>query len=78
MLPPASQQLIDTMTDKATATYPSYRNNEGYPLYNFWVNVPEARFFPNGLLLHRFRQFHLPEDIDTTAYIYLTQPTRPR
>ena len=69
----AHRATLDAVTRAAVATYPAYRNNEGQNLYNFWVNVPEARFFPNGRLLSRFRQFHLPEDIDTTAYVYLTQ-----
>ncbi|HMB89404.1 MAG TPA: hypothetical protein VKP65_01065, partial [Rhodothermales bacterium] len=70
----ASQALIDTITRKAVANYPRYLNNEGYPMYNFWQTLPEDRFFPNGKLLSRFRKFRLPEDIDTTAYVYLTQP----
>jgi hypothetical protein len=73
LAPPARHQ-VDTMVRKAVANYPRYLNNQGYPIYNFWQNVPVARFFPNGTLLRRFRLFHLPEDIDTTAYIYLTRP----
>ncbi len=71
---PAHQQAIDGITRKAVATYPQYLNNEGHPMYNFWVNVPEERFFPNNTFMQRFRTFHLPEDIDTTAYCYLTKP----
>ena len=69
-----SQQRIDEVARKAVANYPKYLNNQGLMMYNFWQNVPEERFFPNGKLLRRFRNFHLPEDIDTTAYVYLTQP----
>ena len=69
-----SRRIIDEVTRKAVANYPKYLNNEGLMMYNFWQNVPEERFFPNGRLLARFRKFHLPEDIDTTAYVYLTQP----
>jgi len=69
-----SRQIVDEVVRKAVANYPKYLNNQGDPLYNFWPNVPEERFFPNSKLLHRFRNFHLPEDIDTTAYVYLTQP----
>lgn len=69
-----SQHLIDEMTRKAIAAYPRYLNNEGWKMYNFWQHFPEERFLPNSRLLSRFRIFHLPEDIDTTAYIYLTQP----
>lgn len=69
-----SRQTVDEVARKAVATYPRYLNNQGYPMYNFWQNAPEERFFPNGRLLRRFRRFRLPEDTDTTAYVYLTQP----
>ena len=69
-----SRRIVDAITRKAVANYPKYLNNQGMRMYNFWQNVPEERFFPNGKLLSRFRIFHLPEDIDTTAYVYLTQP----
>ena len=68
-----SRDLVEAVTHKAVANYPRYLNNQGQMMYNFWQNVPEERFFPNSLLA-RFRNFHLPEDIDTTAYVYLTQP----
>ena len=70
----ASRCRVEAITRKAVANYPKYLNNQGLMMYNFWQNVPEERFFPNGKLLSRFRNFHLPEDIDTTAYVYLTQP----
>ena len=70
----ASRRRIAAMTERAVANYPRYLNNEGWPMYNFWQTQPEDRFFPNSPLLSRFRHFRLPEDIDTTAYIYLTQP----
>ena len=69
-----SRQIIDEMARKAVANYPRYLNNQGYPMYNFWQNFPEERFFPNGALLRHFRKFRPPEDIDTTAYLYLTHP----
>ncbi len=68
------RRIVDEVARKAVANYPKYLNNQGLMMYNFWQNVPEERFFPNGKLLSRFRNFHLPEDIDTTAYVYLTQP----
>ncbi len=69
-----SRRRIDEIARKAVANYPRYRNNEGQPMYNFWQTLPEDRFFPNGRILSRWRHFRLPEDIDTTAYVYLTQP----
>ncbi|MEZ0607174.1 hypothetical protein ACAW74_01605 [Fibrella sp. WM1] len=48
----------------------------GIPLgtYNFYATNP-SRHFPNGWLMHRYRHFKLPDDIDDTAMVYLT--TRP-
>ncbi len=69
-----SQRIVDEIARKAVATYPRYLNNQGYPMYNFWQNFPEEHFFPNGKLLRRLRKFRPPEDIDTTSYVYLTQP----
>ena len=69
-----SRQIVDEIARKAVANYPRYLNNQGYPMYNFWQNFPEERFFPNSKLARRFRKFRLPEDIDTTSYLYLTQP----
>lgn len=73
----ASRRTVDAVAARAVATYPRYLNNEGWPMYNFWQTTPEDRFFPNGRLLSHFRHFRLPEDVDTTAYIYLTQPHSP-
>lgn len=73
----SSRDTIDAITRKAVANYPKYLNNQGRIMYNFWQNVPEERFLPNSKLLSRFRIFHLPEDIDTTAYIYLTHSHAP-
>jgi hypothetical protein len=66
--------LVDAMTQRAVANYPKYLGNEGVPLYNYWQNHPTERYFPNGALFSHFRHFRLPEDIDTTAYAYLTAP----
>jgi hypothetical protein len=73
-LPPTGRRIVDEIVRRAVANYPKYLNNEGQKIYNFWVNVPQARFFPGSKLMGRFRIFHLPEDIDTTAYAYLTLP----
>lgn len=73
----SSREIVDEVARRAVANYPKYLNNQGLIMYNFWQNVPDERFFPNGKLLRHFRNFHLPEDIDTTAYVYLTQPHAP-
>ena len=73
-LSPQSQVVADAITRRAVANYPKYLGNEGVPLYNYWQNHPEERYFPNGAVFSHFRHFRLPEDIDTTAYAYLTAP----
>jgi hypothetical protein len=71
-LSPRGRHLVDEITRRAVALYPRYLNKQGQKMYNFWQVHPEDRFFPNGALLSRFRHFRLPEDVDTTAYVYLT------
>ncbi|GAB4008589.1 hypothetical protein GCM10028808_15090 [Spirosoma migulaei] len=68
---PIAQTLIDQITQRATITYPIFRNKDGLNTYNFWPTRP-SRHFPNGFLFHRFEHFRIPDDIDDTAMVYLT------
>ncbi len=72
-LPPASQALVDEISRKAARAYPAYRNPGGRPTYNNYEARPDGHFQP-GYVFHRFRQFHLPDDIDDTAMVFLTSP----
>ncbi|MCF8257512.1 MAG: hypothetical protein K9J06_08170 [Flavobacteriales bacterium] len=56
----------------AIAAYPLYGNKDGLDTYNFWRTRPSGHF-PNGNLMHRFEHFRIPDDIDDTALIFLTQ-----
>ncbi|MGR3810689.1 hypothetical protein [Jiulongibacter sp. NS-SX5] len=47
----------------------SYQNRTGRPTFNFYPT--DADHFPNGLLMHRFKHFKLPDDADDTALVYL-------
>ena len=67
-----SQKLVEEITKKAILNYPNYQNKDGLKTYNFFPTCP-PKPFGNGYLLHRFNYFELPDDIDDTALIYLTQ-----
>jgi hypothetical protein len=72
LVPEPSQQLIDQIVARVTFNYPTYQNKDGLATYNFFPTKP-TQHFGNGWLLHRFRYFKLPDDIDDTALVYLTQ-----
>ena len=65
------RQQIDRITDRARLSYPAFQNKDGLATYNFWPTRP-SRHFPNGWLFHRFDHFRIPDDIDDTAMVYLT------
>ncbi|MBN2743767.1 MAG: hypothetical protein JXR39_07730 [Marinilabiliaceae bacterium] len=48
--------------------------NVSRPSVNFWSRRPRE-WFPGGRLLHRFRFFDLPDDVDSTAMVMLTAGT---
>jgi hypothetical protein len=65
------QKLIDEMTIKAQAAYPLFQNKDGLATYNFWKTRP-SKHFPNGYIFKHFDHFRIPDDIDDTAFVYLT------
>lgn len=65
------QLIIRSIHDKVCVNYPLYKNNMGGLTYNYWQTTP-SKHFPNGKLLHRFRHFQIPDDIDVTSLIGLT------
>jgi len=66
-----SQVQIDAIHSRVTANYPDFQNKDGLKTYNFWKTKP-SRHFPNGRWFHRFEHFRIPDDIDDTAFAYLT------
>jgi len=62
---------VDTILNGILQNYPLYRNKDGLDTYNFWPTKP-SRHFPNGYIMQHFIHFKLPDDIDDTALIYLT------
>ena len=72
-----SQPLIDAMVERVKKNYPDFRNKDGLKTYNFWKTRP-SRHFPNGYLFRHFEHFRIPDDLDDTAFVYLTEnPTEP-
>lgn len=72
-LTPAARQVVDDIARNARQAYPAYRNPTGRPTYNNYETRPGGHF-QTGYVFHRFRHFRLPDDIDDTALVMLTQP----
>jgi hypothetical protein len=72
-LSPASQILVEEITNKAVRSYKLFQNKDGLNTYNFFQTNP-SKHFPHGNILHHFNHFKIPDDIDDTAMIYMTLP----
>ena len=66
-----TQQKIDLIVNKVIQNYPDFRNKDGLKTYNFWKTKP-SKHFPNGHIFRHFEHFRIPDDVDDTAFIYLT------
>ena len=66
------QSKIEKIAEKITSVYPKYQNKDGRITYNFYPTKP-SKHFANGYLMHWFDHFRLPDDIDDSALIFLTQ-----
>lgn len=64
--------IADGICKRALSAYPLYRNKDGLDTYNYWRTMPSGHF-PNGRFMHRFHHFRIPDDIDDTALVYLTE-----
>jgi hypothetical protein len=64
--------LVDEMMGETKSSYRLFRNKDGLDTYNFWQTKP-SRHFPNGKFMHRFKHFQIPDDVDDTALVYLTE-----
>jgi hypothetical protein len=73
---PELQQQIDRISDKITANYSDFRNKDGLKTYNFWKTKP-SQHFPNGHIFRRYEHFRIPDDVDDTAFIYMTTNPSP-
>jgi len=64
--------IVDEIVESAKTAYPLFKNKDGLDTYNFWQTVP-SRHFPNGKLMHRLEHFRIPDDVDDTALVFLTE-----
>ena len=71
-----TQPMVDEIVDKVKNYYPDFRNKDGLKTYNFWKTRP-SRHFPNGHFFRRFEHFRIPDDLDDTAFVYLTENPLP-
>ncbi|MCE7040684.1 hypothetical protein [Dyadobacter sp. CY312] len=70
------QDKIDEVCERVISNYPDFQNKDGLKTYNFWKTKP-SRHFPNGYIFRRYEHFRIPDDIDDTAFVYLTtNPTQ--
>lgn len=64
--------IADAIIKSAFTAYPLFKNKDGLDTYNFWQTDP-SRHFPNGLFMNKFKHFQIPDDVDDTALVYLTE-----
>lgn len=66
------QVKVDRMINDVVKNYPEFQNKDGLKTYNFWKTKP-SRHFPNGYIFRHFEHFRIPDDIDDTSFVYLTE-----
>ena len=76
-LPPAERVQVDSILTKIKKNYPDFQNKDGLKTYNFWKTKP-SRHFPNGHVFRHFEHFRIPDDVDDTAFVYLTDDPTPQ
>jgi hypothetical protein len=65
------QEQVTAITSRVIRNYPDFQNKDGLKTYNFWKTKP-SRHFPNGHIFRHFEHFRIPDDVDDTAFAYLT------
>ena len=71
---PDYSNYIDSICYHVKKNYNLYQNVSGRCTYNFWKTKP-VQFFPGGGLLSKLSHFHIPDDADCTALIFLSDST---
>lgn len=66
--------LVDDIIKNGISSYPLFKNKDGLDTYNFWQTTP-SHHFPNGMFMHHFKHFQIPDDVDDTALVFLTVNT---
>lgn len=69
----ADSTLTKRIVARVAANYEKYRSRNGLPSYNFWQTVPPDLPFPNGGRLISNEKMRLPDDLDTSVLIALSQ-----
>ncbi|MBI1288064.1 MAG: hypothetical protein GC178_10870 [Flavobacteriales bacterium] len=68
----AERTIADDIIQNGISAYSLFKNKDGLDTYNFWQTRP-SRHFPNGMFMHRFKHFQIPDDVDDTALVFLTE-----
>jgi hypothetical protein len=66
------REVFESIKSNAFQSYQLFKNKDGLDTYNFWQTKP-SRHFPNGWLMHRFKHFQIPDDVDDTALAHITE-----
>jgi hypothetical protein len=67
-----NSKVVDSICTKAIRNYPNYRNKYGDCTYNFWQPKPN-RHFPNDRYFSSRKKYALPDDLDDTSILYLSE-----
>ena len=67
-----NSKIVDSICAKAIRNYPNYRNKYGDCTYNFWQPKPN-RHFPNDHYFSSRKKYALPDDLDDTSILYLSE-----
>lgn len=64
--------MADTICARGARNYPKYRNKDSLWTYNFWQTRP-SRHFPNDPYFSQKKKYQLPDDLDDTSILYLSE-----
>ncbi len=70
-LNPEEKKIISEINSDIVSNFKYYTNKQERNSYNFWRKEPN-RHFPNGSIFCKLNKFILPDDIDTTSLVQLT------
>lgn len=71
----AEQRVCDSIIRLACSSYGHFRNAGGAPTFNFWPVAPPV-VFPNSWFLGHFNETNnLPDDLDDTSVLWLSEDT---
>jgi hypothetical protein len=68
----ANKVLTDSICARAVQNYVRYQNKQGDCSYNFWQTNP-SRHFPNDDFFSKRKKHSLPDDLDDTSVLYLSE-----